>query len=1257
MDMQGLSAICAGLGDVKEDNNGNRVGYKKGQYCLDNLKDLLRFLRRDDPQSRQVFKQVCKWNTSSKDLIPIIEHCQDDRNLVLNAVKVLVFLTMPIEPVSSDIPQQIEYLWGLKSAVTLSDTVAVIVSLLESSLENLESEAFTEEDWKLVQLVLTLFRNLLAVQDISPHQKAAGSACQMLSLRDKFMELLFRENVMDLILVIAPHVGESHSYLRQDNLLLLEIFHYAFLGQDPELVATARLKGLKGHGDTKSSLSSLRSIINEEKDKRRSSRLHTSSRHSQFSGTFARFTMDGNKAIIKGNPTPGPCESFLKSDKISWRSTKKIVWDHGAVPLVTANILELLHDFVNQFLSGGYNVLMQSIREDIDREHLQVQKSDIVNFFKLAKFVTSFQYHKSLASKSNTGVDSSTSYSSNSEDSTNFKGNICGPIAASMNESMFLQVISRWRDAFDSLKETKDYEFLAASGSLLKAMVKMLNLVLKLQPENSREPQTARILLYKLFYDQTDQGMTQFLLNLIKSFDEHKQPRSNLADLVEMVYMIVRLMERLQDRGTLRVSKKSRKSRKRKLSDKIETEKKAATLGEHAAQQRERAISNDEHSANDKEGTLHENLNSEGGTSMLPEAGVPDKPDTSAAELEKHEGGQLQTGKSEFLNDFGAETSDSSEDEQSIACNEVDFHVSTLVSAFANNSIIHNLCWLLKFYKSNSADTNHHLISILRKISDDLELSPMLYQLSLLTIFHEILVEQKSHSSKDYASIVDFLTDLVRRMLRKLKNQPLLFVELLFSKTRRECHHINAENLLHEVGNLKKQIGKDERVLNGETRPMHSAGWVQRSMADALGDDEADVVISYNLGPQTNEMHSDESPEIAIVSDGDIDSGSRDPGHESERVHKKRKRLVLNSDLETKIRDLYDKFKDDQRCSQLIAEALDSDGKVSSAQVMNKLKQLGLKVTGKKRMRSPSSGRKKPLEEGNAEETENGSLNSDNLAEASKRHPSHTRKRISALSEDQEARIRTLFEEFKDHKRCSYMIAKALDGDNGTFTTAQISRKLKQLGLQVPRREKTGDGLHLRDKNLSDSDSDNQDSDNETLLSLRLRGKSLENKESQNQNLGGNDDSDEELLSSIFQRSQAFPKKPKKAKKSNNEELTASSSGRGQIDESSGDVITEDVIERDGSNQPSDLEIECTEQAIGLRDVINSGGNNEVQMTDRIATGRPESPIEPIGASSSQQLEDELDDSDDDLSLDASAAQVSINRRRLRVVFDANDED
>jgi len=32
--MEGLSIICAGLGIIEEDDDGNRIGYTKGNYCL-----------------------------------------------------------------------------------------------------------------------------------------------------------------------------------------------------------------------------------------------------------------------------------------------------------------------------------------------------------------------------------------------------------------------------------------------------------------------------------------------------------------------------------------------------------------------------------------------------------------------------------------------------------------------------------------------------------------------------------------------------------------------------------------------------------------------------------------------------------------------------------------------------------------------------------------------------------------------------------------------------------------------------------------------------------------------------------------------------------------------------------------------------------------------------------------------------------------------------------------------------------------------
>ncbi|KAH9677433.1 Timeless family protein [Citrus sinensis] len=750
-------------------------------------------------------------------------------------VKVLVFLTMPIESSSNDIPQQIEYLWGLKSAIMCSDTVAVIVSLLEGPLENLEREAFTEDDSKLVQLVLTLFQNILAVQDIPLQQKAGGSAIQYVSLRDRFLELLFNENVMDIIIIITQHVCGSCGYFRQDNLLLLEIFHYIFMGQDPDLIAKAHQRGSKTDGDTKDPLDSLKSIIAEEQEKRRLSRLHNLVLFRNLVTLVFSFEKDGYKAVFKGNPASASHNPIIKPHKGQKGMSKNIMWDQGSLPSTKDNVLELLYDFLNQFLSGR-----------------PLPTSSNVLF-------TGFSFQQ----------------------------------------------------------------------------IRMVDLVLKSLPEDSKEPQTARILLYKLFYDQTDQGLTQFLLNLIKMLDTHKQPKSDLADLVEMIYVLLRLTENHQARGALRVIKE----RKKKGTVKGNKETENELSGNHATIHNENCISNSGDLANSciPQKEILTDATSDG----KEDTGIPFKVDDHEIAVQERGslgGSQLQMDirKSDHAeNDHYCSTGDSCGDEQPTATNEVDFKVSTFLSAFANSSIIQKLCWLLKFYKSYSKRTNHYIICMLRRITDDLELSPMLYQLSLLTVFYDILAEQKSCPSKEYENIGDFLTRLVRKMLKKMKNQPLLFVEILFWKNRRECHYINAEYLLHELGNAKKQSGAWGNVSEiGDIGSSQAKGWARRSIADALGEDEADV-ISHEFG--------------------------------------------------------YQKFKDDRNCSCRIAESLDPDGKVSAAQVSNKLKQLGVKVAPKRR--GPYSGETSTAgpdqheEDQCVMETKTSLHNSNDLEGSSLRHP------------------------------------------------------------------------------------------------------------------------------------------------------------------------------------------------------------------------------------------------------------------------------
>ncbi|KAK2457998.1 timeless family protein [Trifolium repens] len=1311
MDTDGLSLICSGLGAIEEDDEGNRIGYSKGEYCLDNLKDLLRFLRRDDPQTRDVFKQVCKWNIVSKDLVPIIEHYHEDRSTLLNAVKVLVFLTMPIEPSSTDISQQLEYLWDLKSAVTNSDVVTVIVSILEKPLENLELNAFMEDDWKLVQLVFTLFRNILAVQEIPLHQKSAGSASHFLALRDKFLELLFRENVMDIILVVSQNVGSSNVYLRQDNLLLLEIFHYVFMGQDPELIVRGHLNGLKVDKDSQASLDSLQSIMEEEKKKRIISRVGNISRHSQFSGTFARVTMDGSKAVIKGNPSSSH-NMHLKSQNVTRGRVKKIAWDHPRLPSTKDKILELLRGFVDQFLSGAYNVLMRSVREDIVKEHPSVQKSDVVVFFQVAEFVTSFQFYKYSTSKTKEDKDT---FGDNDADASDFSGKICGPVEASLNESMFQLVISKWRQAYDGLKETNDYKFLSAAGSLLKNMIRtfvplvyqvehwntdknstfvhilikrflialfhlqirMLDLVLKMLPEDSKEPQTARILLYKLFYDQTEEGMTQFLLNLIKTFDTHKQCKSDLADLVEIICKVVKLMDYLQSRGTLRVSKKARKLKK-KISNVTESENKPA--GDNSCIQKEAGVSIDNQLAENQllqkeslpnaisteqedvpddsdhqnlekdvnsqvclesmenanlddngHGNVKEDVNSEVVMETVKNTNLDDNEHENVEEDVNSQVGSepmKKTNPEHPNEDMLDDTGDFSEDDQINAISEVDFNVSTLVSAFANHSIIQKLCWLLKFYKSNSLAINHYIISMLRRISDELELHPMLYQLSLLTIFYDILVEQKSCPCEEYATIVDFLNSLVRKMLKKMKKQPLLFVEVLFWKTRRECHYINAEYMLGELGHLKNESRNwNDTQGDGEMGSSPVKAWTRRSIADALGDDEADVVISHDSRYQNYGEKLDDVDGFASTS-GSKNSGDDNDGEpwledESQTAPRRKKKLILDAELEIQIKDLYEKFKDDRNCSRRIAEVLDPDGKISPAQISNKLKKLGLTIASRKKKGDD---------------------------ETFSTSPNQKRKRVGAFNEDQEALIKVLYEQFKDHRRCSYMIANALDED-GKFTPAQVSRKLKQLGLCVPQKSFRGKNNQKNEDLMDCSEDRMNESDDETLISLIERKKMKNKKESSEQlqeQTGeeklSKDDSDDEILGSIL-------KKKLKNRKESSGQLQEQTGEDKLSNNDSDDEILGSILKKKKNSLVSNEH---------LHENINEDELSRDGSDDEMLQSAPNSENQ-VGFMSSNQVEykqvdPDLEDSDDEVAVNV-LPDNAVSRRKLRMVIDLEDDD
>ncbi|KAJ0042369.1 hypothetical protein Pint_17596 [Pistacia integerrima] len=219
--------------------------------------------------------------------------------------------------------------------------------------------------------------------------------------------------------------------------------------------------------------------------------------------------------------------------------------------------------------------------------------------------------------------------------------------------------------------------------------------------------------------------------------------------------------------------------------------------------------------------------------------------------------------------------------------------------------------------------------------------------------------------------------------------------------------------------------------------------------------------------------------------------------------------------------------------------------------------------------------------------------------------------------------IKVLFEQYKDYKRYSYMIANALDGEK-RFTAAQVSRKLKQLGLRPPQQKRSEAQMHLRDEGLNDSSTvEAHDSDKETLLSLTNKRKSNDGggrffgEGSQEKDMQGklSDDFDDETLTSVFKSSLSSLVGHRKSRKLHSKP-------------------TDDRLET--------IQVEKTNEDAG------NGGT-----TDAMGSFAPVNNADDLPH---LLMDDELADS----GYDVAAGEIlssAVSRRKLRMVIDPEDED
>jgi hypothetical protein len=90
-----LLSLCSGLGGVRELPGGG-AAYVRDDDALDCLVDIQRFLRRDDPATRDVVRQLADWSTLRGHVVPLMCTYSANFDLLFNATKARACLRLRV---------------------------------------------------------------------------------------------------------------------------------------------------------------------------------------------------------------------------------------------------------------------------------------------------------------------------------------------------------------------------------------------------------------------------------------------------------------------------------------------------------------------------------------------------------------------------------------------------------------------------------------------------------------------------------------------------------------------------------------------------------------------------------------------------------------------------------------------------------------------------------------------------------------------------------------------------------------------------------------------------------------------------------------------------------------------------------------------------------------------------------------------------------------------------------------------------------
>ncbi|GAX82511.1 hypothetical protein CEUSTIGMA_g9938.t1 [Chlamydomonas eustigma] len=791
LDFDLLVSVSSDIGGYVFSDNGDKTYYKSDD-CLGCLKDLQRFMRHDDPDTRPVFFKLANFQTARSDLVPLILTYPDEREIVFNALKVLTFLTMPVDPTSSDVIGQLGHQRSIKYLFTKSEVVAVIVSLVAEPLA--KHPRMSQQDSATVQLVVTFFRNLLQIPDDIQHHPGNGAGSMSRILQGSLLKVLFEENVMEMFLIIMQHATERP--FRNELSLLLSLQSAIFAGIQPTDLAIADQPFLRlqqhtdtsftaqGQGTVKQPIERskkdvlLQEALNQRKQQvahalAQGPRTHSRARACfvrTHSDTVDRVTFLGNRFDTAGIKAAAAPPAFATSNT-------EIV---GKVGKFSDDVMWRLRCWLEDLLMGGYNVLMPAVRKELEPGIglSKLTAKDFHNFLSLSWVITGYvrmtkQGHPQVSPLTANAREEK-------EDQTSSEHvNAVSPfacISSTMGWDTFHLVHKLWLSQLDvpARSDTKDWNIQHGSMALLKEMLMVLDAA---QHGGSIDDRNAADRLQRrlLHDDMKESGLLPVLGRLMRDYNPKQQPRQYATDVMQACHVVLKMYDRLNkaNTGGFLVKRKKVATRPKPVKGLEASDQELEPGRDQHEKNNEHVNGNNEREdqASHQEGERYEGIErNEHQEGLNDEEATKKTVAREKAPLEEL-----------YPEDSEEESDDEDGEGRSSRYREVALNVEALMRReLATPAAVHFLVEQgLRHYAANSYSTNASVCALLDRIaspqsSGGLGLEPMLYQLSVLRVFHALLVDRTIRSKgkiSAYAGLLKFATKVLRGLFSKLVPQ------------------------------------------------------------------------------------------------------------------------------------------------------------------------------------------------------------------------------------------------------------------------------------------------------------------------------------------------------------------------------------------------------------------------------------------------------------------------------------------------------